>query len=83
MTASSGGWQRKWTMAGVVNLNKLNETQPTKDNPRGEHHEQAVLPGQVWGLLTQAHQQQVMLVMMQVGRILAQRETKGQDHESR
>jgi len=68
-------------MADVVNSNKLNETQPTKDSPRCEHHEQAVLPEQVWGLLTQTHQQQVMQAMLLVGRILAQCETKGHNHE--
>jgi hypothetical protein len=69
-------------MTGVVSPIKPNERQQTRDTLRRENIKQIVSPEQVWELLTQAQQQRVMQVMVQVGRSLVQREAKESNHES-
>jgi hypothetical protein len=70
-------------MASVVSASAPNEVPQTPGNPHRDNREQAVLPEQVWNLLALAHQQKVMQVMIQTGRILVQRETQEKPHENR
>jgi hypothetical protein len=69
-------------MVGVVSPIKPNENPKRKDTLRRENIEQIVSPEQVWELLTQAQQQRIMQVMIQVGRSLVQHEAKEGHHES-
>ena len=68
-------------MASVVSPTRRNEAQPAESKPNRATSPPAVSPEQVWGLLTPAQQQQVMRVVIQVGRILALSEAQGVSDE--
>lgn len=68
-------------MTDVANPIKYNEKQQTRDKPKRENNNQVVLPEQVWNLLTQVQQQQVIQGLIQAGRNLAHQEVKERNHE--
>jgi len=69
-------------MVSVVSPTSRDGAPPTKSKPNRENGQPAVLPEQVWPLLTLAQQQKVMQVMIQTGRTLALSEMQGVSHES-
>ena len=70
-------------MAVVISTSQHNQTQQHRGQVSPENRAQAVLPAQIWDLLTPAQQQQVLRVMSQVGRSLVQNEVQEQPHEAR
>ena len=68
-------------MASVVSPTRRNEAQPAESKTNRDNGQPAVLPGQVWGLLTLTQQQQVTQVLIRAGRTLALSETQGVSDE--